>query len=83
MAEQGVNTITFTPHTWGWTDIYDPNNKEESYLPHIRGDEPLYRTYTLKDLSIYPTYVGMNRGALTDKQIEKLHLPHIRGDEPL
>ena len=52
-----------------------------SYLPHVRGDEPVLGVCGGDHVVICPTYVGMNRNAFCFS-LSIVNLPHVRGDEP-
>ena len=51
-------------------------------VPHVRGDEPLYRWDGTKYTALFPTCVGMNRSR-SGVIRAVMAVPHVRGDEPL
>ena len=78
--DEDKGSVTFTPHTWGWTDY-----KKRDYTIVV----DIYPTYVgmnhtnpaeLREfLVIYPTYVGMNRPPILHAFGASIFTPHTWG----
>ena len=50
-------------------------------MPHVGGDEPEHFDEILEDITVCPTYVGMNRPS-TLGNMSRRSMPYVGGDEP-
>ena len=58
-----------------------PEKRAGPCMPHVCGDEPIEGGVGFSGTNVCPTYVGMNRVALT-AACAAPRMPHVCGDEP-
>jgi len=73
---------TNVPHTRG-DEPYTQKHRlvKGLHVPHTRGDEPYLIVLRVAGELMFPTHVGMNRGA-SFTRTGIVNVPHTRGDEP-
>ena len=74
-----VQAYAYSPHTWGWTDRRQCVLLQVSRIPHTRGDGPFYKPRLSEAKLVFPTHVGMDRGASLTTPDPWPYSPHTWG----